>query len=611
MDRIQLRRDSSARWAEINPILLEGEVGFETDTKRRKIGDGTNRWNDLDYLAAENVVQELGNSENVVISQKGVTEKFTELETEVLLNKEILNSIFTPIEFDDDSYLNSYGYQVPYDGAKSTSEFYSLQGVEYLYSGVISNAVAAICFYSEKDRTTCVGSYVFAEGKLFENVPISEIVSIPSNARYVRFSSFTSGSYGVQAVNFDYLKSAIIANIKNIQDNSDDIEKLWLEAGVLSERITAISEIANKEIQNGYYNANYYFVAGNGYSIRTDAIPCKGGDVFMYRGIGGSSYPSVFFFNEKPQGDKVISSLAIDSYDEYTQVVVPEGINYAVFCSWTSQEDAVILEVYGLQGWNKILENKVSELQKDKSNILYGKTYVACGDSFTKGYFDGYVDTNGKEGKLSDAWDAEAEEFDWTGSRWQLNKGGWKTYAHWIAKRNNMIYYNGAISGSTLANGDNSYVPFAGNRYINLPSDADYITIWFGINDSGRNIPLGSIDDSNNDTFYGAWNVVLEYLITNHPLAKIGIIVTNYAPRSFRQATIECARKWGISYLDIMGDDKVPLINGGKDESIALSALAKGKRDEEFCINPTSNIHPNPKCHLFESTFIEEWMRTL
>lgn len=50
MERIQLRRDTSTRWREVNPILMEGEVGFETDTRLRKIGDGVNRWNDLEYL---------------------------------------------------------------------------------------------------------------------------------------------------------------------------------------------------------------------------------------------------------------------------------------------------------------------------------------------------------------------------------------------------------------------------------------------------------------------------------------------------------------------------------------------------------------------------------
>jgi hypothetical protein len=60
MERIQLRRDLAAKWAEINPILMEGEVGFEIDTKLRKIGDGVTAWNNLDYLAADNVVQGFG-----------------------------------------------------------------------------------------------------------------------------------------------------------------------------------------------------------------------------------------------------------------------------------------------------------------------------------------------------------------------------------------------------------------------------------------------------------------------------------------------------------------------------------------------------------------------
>lgn len=68
MERIQLRRDVSTKWAEINPILMEGEVGFEIDTKLRKIGDGVTAWNSLDYLAAENITQELGSNENAVLS---------------------------------------------------------------------------------------------------------------------------------------------------------------------------------------------------------------------------------------------------------------------------------------------------------------------------------------------------------------------------------------------------------------------------------------------------------------------------------------------------------------------------------------------------------------
>lgn len=83
MERIQLRRDTSTRWREVNPILMEGEVGFETDTRLRKIGDGVNRWNDLDYLAAENIVNDIGDSETATINQDFLTKN-------TFLNRKVL-----------------------------------------------------------------------------------------------------------------------------------------------------------------------------------------------------------------------------------------------------------------------------------------------------------------------------------------------------------------------------------------------------------------------------------------------------------------------------------------------------------------------------------------
>lgn len=49
-NRIQIRRDTSKRWTEINPLLMEGEIGWETDTRKAKMGDGINNWNDLPYI---------------------------------------------------------------------------------------------------------------------------------------------------------------------------------------------------------------------------------------------------------------------------------------------------------------------------------------------------------------------------------------------------------------------------------------------------------------------------------------------------------------------------------------------------------------------------------
>ena len=49
--RMQQRKGTAAQWTAANPILNAGEIGWESDTNKFKIGDGTNHWADLDYFA--------------------------------------------------------------------------------------------------------------------------------------------------------------------------------------------------------------------------------------------------------------------------------------------------------------------------------------------------------------------------------------------------------------------------------------------------------------------------------------------------------------------------------------------------------------------------------
>ena len=44
------RRDTASNWTSNNTVLLAGELGYESDTKKFKIGDGTTAWQSLDYL---------------------------------------------------------------------------------------------------------------------------------------------------------------------------------------------------------------------------------------------------------------------------------------------------------------------------------------------------------------------------------------------------------------------------------------------------------------------------------------------------------------------------------------------------------------------------------
>ena len=52
----QLRRGASAVWIKNNPILAAGEPGYELDTHKVKIGDGTSNWKDLPYIGEQNIV---------------------------------------------------------------------------------------------------------------------------------------------------------------------------------------------------------------------------------------------------------------------------------------------------------------------------------------------------------------------------------------------------------------------------------------------------------------------------------------------------------------------------------------------------------------------------
>jgi hypothetical protein len=53
--RMQQRRGTAAQWTSTNagagPVLNAGEIGWESDTNRFKIGDGVNNWSNLDYFA--------------------------------------------------------------------------------------------------------------------------------------------------------------------------------------------------------------------------------------------------------------------------------------------------------------------------------------------------------------------------------------------------------------------------------------------------------------------------------------------------------------------------------------------------------------------------------
>lgn len=65
MYTLKLRRDYSWRWTIENPILSDGEPGFERDTGRMKIGDGYKTWAELAYFAPDDPSNPLELTEHI------------------------------------------------------------------------------------------------------------------------------------------------------------------------------------------------------------------------------------------------------------------------------------------------------------------------------------------------------------------------------------------------------------------------------------------------------------------------------------------------------------------------------------------------------------------
>ena len=117
-DKIQLRRDTKARWEQFNPILLSGEMGVELITNNFKIGDGIHHWNELEYVGNK-ITDELGNNENVALSQKGATDKLLAKENVVteygnnddkVVSQSLFTSSATIVNIDLIAPLNSGTY---------------------------------------------------------------------------------------------------------------------------------------------------------------------------------------------------------------------------------------------------------------------------------------------------------------------------------------------------------------------------------------------------------------------------------------------------------------------------------------------------------------------
>jgi hypothetical protein len=94
--RMQQRKGTAAQWLSTNggdgPILNAGEIGYESDTNKFKIGDGVNHWIDLNYFTDSG--EEGGNlTDYVPLTQKGAANGVATLNADGVIPLEQIPSL--------------------------------------------------------------------------------------------------------------------------------------------------------------------------------------------------------------------------------------------------------------------------------------------------------------------------------------------------------------------------------------------------------------------------------------------------------------------------------------------------------------------------------------
>ena len=217
-NRIIQRHDTAANWDTHNPILAEGELGFISDQNNRyKIGDGVTPWKSLKLQGFNgNIVHDTGDDESAVMSQKGVTTKLTELESE----SEII-SASRPIAEGDN------GNMIPYESIID----------DYYY-----DATTGAKMYSANWK--CTPLIPIKPNTLYAKSVILQINEFDKDLNHIRYIPQADGSF-TSSDNAAYVAGSFINQFKETaRFNEGATLNTWVEGKklFLMEQISGLSK---------------------------------------------------------------------------------------------------------------------------------------------------------------------------------------------------------------------------------------------------------------------------------------------------------------------------------------------------------------------------------
>lgn len=213
-------------------------------------------------------------------------------------------------------------------------------------------------------------------------------------------------------------------------------------------------------------------------------------------------------------------------------------------------------------------------------------------------------------------WIGDSIVYGLTPSSGSLDRNDRVSFANMTAVALEMTIINDGVSGSTIAKSKSNTVPMS-ERYMNLDADCDIIVVSGGTNDFDRAVPLGSTDNSTNDTFYGALKILCEGLKSRYPEKLIIFSTpikradTDYPAPDSVNAQGKTLKEYGDAITEVCNIYSIPVLDlyaeSGLNPVSESQNTIPGSQTKMF----SDGLHPTRKGHELISQYVIEYFKNL
>ena len=260
-NRIQFRRDPSNIWLLSNPILSSGEIGFETDSNRIKIGDGFTPWTSLEY------------SLDIISLSANLTDYINnEIATILNFPPETLNTLEELADAinNDPNFFSNISQEILSASAYSLSEANDYTDIEIATLGIevasaSAQAVLEANFYTDSEIVNSINTASTAA--VFESNNYTDTQLIDYLTQESASANYLTPNQIFQATNIPTQENIENKFLSTTEENtlwkklsSKDIKRRVSEANIVDNEYTLQSLDSNSRIEMNSSGSNVLIV---------------------------------------------------------------------------------------------------------------------------------------------------------------------------------------------------------------------------------------------------------------------------------------------------------------------------------------------------------------